>query len=261
MKFILNLMLKSRIILQVVFGLQLVFQKIQKWFIFNKQKIFFSNNIIFKGDDSVVICKFVQASAPSVESYYNRAQATPYIIDRTNPTLGITNAIVIVEDNIFTCNFTRQKTIVGGSSMYFDLNNKYHIIGAYGEMYQICTDDQFQHIYFICYFFFFIDLDPHESTIASSDFIFQPVVYQTTTTASQLIGLVIYKRKKMKFFFIYFFLSRQLTVELTMNVLENRKIVLMTIVKWFINGKKQMKILLTLNLVLKSRIILQIVFG
>ena len=94
--------------------------------------IFNSFYLIQKGDDCVVMCKHVASEGKSsIEHYYNVEEARPNVLDPNNPTVGLSDPSVITNDGFLTCKFTRLKRN-DTLNHYFDLHNKFYILGAYG---------------------------------------------------------------------------------------------------------------------------------
>jgi hypothetical protein len=85
------------------------------------------------GNDCVCLCKIVN-NVPSVEHYYNSGKSRPSLLDGSRPSVGITNPIVKVENEVMTCSFTRAKRFAGLTN-YFDISsNKYNILHARGAI-------------------------------------------------------------------------------------------------------------------------------
>ena len=67
-----------------------------------------------------------------VEHYYNIKKSTPVVLDSSNPTVGLTNAVISTNNGFLTCKFNRIKK---NSSVknYFDLDKNYYVLGASGS--------------------------------------------------------------------------------------------------------------------------------
>lgn len=118
----------------MTFGQQSVFQKTIKWlrflkFLKNLKSQTFNYTKFVKGDDGVVVCK----SDGTIDQRYNPG-AYPKLLDSSKPSIGISDPVVKRSDGWLICSFKRLKQL-NNVTHYFDLNNKYFILGAYGEMY------------------------------------------------------------------------------------------------------------------------------
>lgn len=83
------------------------------------------------GNDNSIICK----SSGDVGHYYNPVHETPYLLSSENPTIGLNDNSVTLNNSIITCKFKRLKrdeTIEN----YFDLNETYYILAALGTLKQ-----------------------------------------------------------------------------------------------------------------------------
>lgn len=85
-----------------------------------------------KGSDDVALCKITSAGIGSVEHYYNFGKS-PRLLDSSNPSIGFSNTSVTYIDGIFTCSFTRVKTISNVAN-YFNLNSQYYLLTARGNL-------------------------------------------------------------------------------------------------------------------------------
>ena len=67
-----------------------------------------------------------------VEQRYNPSEVTPMLLDSNNPSIGLSNQNTSLSNGWLTCSFTRLKSnnLVAN---YFDLNNQYYILAAYGS--------------------------------------------------------------------------------------------------------------------------------
>ena len=93
-------------------------------------KIIISKLNLIKNPTNVVICKS-NFNESSVEHYYNYGYtSTPFLA--SNPTIGIKNAVIAVENNHLVCNFTRNN--FENEENYFKITNntKTKLIAAYG---------------------------------------------------------------------------------------------------------------------------------
>lgn len=79
------------------------------------------------GDDGVVACK----SNGRVDHYYNTNEYRPRMLVQSEPSIGIFDSKVQLNDNIFSCSFKRK--IKNDSVLnYFDLNTAYYVLSASG---------------------------------------------------------------------------------------------------------------------------------
>jgi len=85
------------------------------------------------GDDDVIICKKSSTMGDSVEHFFNSGRFTPSLLDFSEPSIGITNARVLLNEGFLICSFNREKTSAR-SSNYFDLNKSYFVLAAQGSL-------------------------------------------------------------------------------------------------------------------------------
>lgn len=85
------------------------------------------NIVFFKSDDGVCLCK----STGTVDQRYNKKKLAPNLIDNNNPSVGLTNINVKLENGWLKCSFKRTKKNIDVAN-YFDLNSNYYILAAYG---------------------------------------------------------------------------------------------------------------------------------
>ncbi len=91
------------------------------------------------GNDCVCVCRINQDVSISVEHHYNpNKYQRPELIAEDDPSIGITNASVLITDDKMICSFSRLKSIPGNNK-YFDLNapNAFYLLlakGPIGEM-------------------------------------------------------------------------------------------------------------------------------
>jgi hypothetical protein len=87
-----------------------------------------------KGYDNVVACK----SSGVANHYYNPDSHNPSrLLDRSEPSVGISNVSVIQDGSVMVCRFERRKKYPITNAVnaeYFDLNKKYYILAAYGDL-------------------------------------------------------------------------------------------------------------------------------
>ncbi|CAF0843835.1 unnamed protein product [Brachionus calyciflorus] len=84
------------------------------------------------GNDDVIICKNTPAEK-SVQHLFNFGKFTPSLLDSRRPDLGISDPRVITNNNFIICSLTREKSIPGVEN-YFDLNKKFHVLAALGQV-------------------------------------------------------------------------------------------------------------------------------
>jgi hypothetical protein len=83
------------------------------------------------GNDCVCVCK-IQNNIPSVEHNYNIGKSSS-LLDSRNPSVGISNQSVKIENGKITCSFTREKSLPNINN-YFSLTNaNYYILHANGR--------------------------------------------------------------------------------------------------------------------------------
>jgi len=76
------------------------------------------------------LCK-IRNSVGSVEHYYTNGKMTPSLLDVSNPSIGISNAQVKVDNGMMTCSFSR--AIANDKVInYFNLSNQFYLLGAKG---------------------------------------------------------------------------------------------------------------------------------
>ena len=79
---------------------------------------------------SVVVCQSLPNSR-SVRHFYNNGYSVE-LLDLDQPTLGLSNSALIIDQDKLTCIFTRQNS--NSNSKYFDLNAKTpYVIAAFGQ--------------------------------------------------------------------------------------------------------------------------------
>lgn len=82
---------------------------------------------------NVVMCKS-RTSGVSIEHYYNSFYFSSPLV-ASNPTIGISNAMVQVLNGSLVCSLTRDNT--NSAQNYYQINSnltKYYIIAAYGSL-------------------------------------------------------------------------------------------------------------------------------
>ena len=68
-----------------------------------------------------------------VQHYYNSNLKSPSLLLPSNPTIGLSNANISINNRVLSCLVTRQKNITGFSK-YFDISTKqYYLLAAYGQ--------------------------------------------------------------------------------------------------------------------------------
>ncbi len=78
-----------------------------------------------------MVCK----STGSVENYYNPNGRNPSrLVDASNPSIGISNISITQNGAILICRFQRKKKYPRSSPQYFDLNDEYYVLGAFGDI-------------------------------------------------------------------------------------------------------------------------------
>ncbi len=89
-------------------------------------------DFIKKGDDNSYICKSFGGKT-SVEHYFNEGSFSPYHLLKSNPTVGLSEALVKENDGTMKCSFTRQNKIPEVAN-YFELPGQYNVLLAYGPI-------------------------------------------------------------------------------------------------------------------------------
>ncbi|CAF0757395.1 unnamed protein product [Brachionus calyciflorus] len=84
------------------------------------------------GDDSVVACKYKSDKEISVESYFNDGKM-PVLLNENNPSEGLKNSSITIDQNFLICSFERSKT-VSNFKNFFDLNQNYYLLMAKGKL-------------------------------------------------------------------------------------------------------------------------------
>ncbi len=85
------------------------------------------------GNDDVIICKKSATMGDSVEHFFNSGRFTPSLLDFSEPSIGITNARVLLNEGFLICSFNREKTNAR-SPNYFDLNKSFYVLSAQGSL-------------------------------------------------------------------------------------------------------------------------------
>lgn len=78
------------------------------------------------------MCKHTKNSN-TIEHYYNEGPYTPQVLDKSNATVGLSNPVIIMDNNFLTCKFTRVKKNAAVDH-YFDLNDNFYILAAHGPI-------------------------------------------------------------------------------------------------------------------------------
>ncbi|XP_069126728.1 uncharacterized protein [Argopecten irradians] len=82
------------------------------------------------GTDSVAEC-IMENGFLEVQHSYNHDDKTNHVL--AEPGIGISNAEGRLENGLFTCRFTREKSVPGHTNI-FDLNSDYHLMFAEGQV-------------------------------------------------------------------------------------------------------------------------------
>jgi hypothetical protein len=82
-------------------------------------------------DDAVTLCRIVNDTNRAVETYYNTGKNRSSLIDEKNPSLGISNQAISLENGILTCSFRKLKSIAD-SYQYFDMRKEYYLLFGRG---------------------------------------------------------------------------------------------------------------------------------
>jgi hypothetical protein len=86
------------------------------------------------GDDCVVMCQHDSSqNIDKVEHYFNVKKETPIVLNPSEPTVGLSNSAISVNNGFMTCKFNRIKKNSQVKN-YFDLNNKFYALGASGAI-------------------------------------------------------------------------------------------------------------------------------
>jgi hypothetical protein len=88
-----------------------------------------------KGEDDVVLCQ-VNNDVQNIHHYHNpsiESGQKTILLDVQNPSLGLSDLRISIDDNILTCGLSRKNKIANNEN-YFDASKmKYHLLFAYGE--------------------------------------------------------------------------------------------------------------------------------
>lgn len=89
--------------------------------------------MFIKGGASVVVCKFGD-NGNAIEHYYNEG-LNPIYLDSSNPTIGLKNMNISVENSVYKCSFSRDNSNSNPNYFQVDSNTKYcYMLGAYGDI-------------------------------------------------------------------------------------------------------------------------------
>jgi hypothetical protein len=83
------------------------------------------------GNDCVCVCK-IHNNIPSVEHNYNTGKSSS-LLDSRNPSVGISNQSVKIENGMITCSFTREKNLPNINNYFALTNDNYYILHANGR--------------------------------------------------------------------------------------------------------------------------------
>jgi hypothetical protein len=73
-------------------------------------------------------------SSDSVQNYFNPGGSDPsQKVDASNPSLALSNVEITKNGNWLVCKFQRLKKYSVLNTKYFDLNNQYYVLAAYGS--------------------------------------------------------------------------------------------------------------------------------
>jgi hypothetical protein len=76
------------------------------------------------------MCKIAN-SIGSVEHYYTSGKSRPSLLDASNPSIGLSNVQVRVDNEMMTCSFSRAIE-TGSVANYFNTNNPFYLLLAKG---------------------------------------------------------------------------------------------------------------------------------
>jgi hypothetical protein len=68
-----------------------------------------------------------------VQHYQNQGKVQPLLLNSNNPVIGLSNSTVTTSNGWLICSFSRQISLPTQSN-YFDLNNPYYLLAAYGNL-------------------------------------------------------------------------------------------------------------------------------
>jgi len=132
---------------------------------------------------NVVICQSLPNSQ-SVRHFYNNGYSVE-LLDSDQPTLGLSNTALLIDQDKLTCTFTRQNS--NANSKYFDLNSKApYVVAAYGENYDSGCLISLPNLLFLVALniLFKIDIGYHTKKEASKNTISFSVVESTTSSST-----------------------------------------------------------------------------
>ena len=81
------------------------------------------------GDDDVVVCK----TTNQVSHYRTIGHVEPVLLNPFEPAIGLSNMKIESDRGWLICSFTRLNKLENEPN-YFDLNNNYHVLAAYGNL-------------------------------------------------------------------------------------------------------------------------------
>ena len=84
------------------------------------------------GDDNAVLC-LNSPSLVRIGQYYSPNKSRPFLIDDSQPSLGLSLMKIQTRDDFLSCSFRRVKSN-DSNKFYFDLNNQFNILAAYGML-------------------------------------------------------------------------------------------------------------------------------
>jgi hypothetical protein len=86
--------------------------------------------IQLKGDDCVLVCSFSKLGN-NVWHMYNNGYGSPTYLHKTNPSIGISDALLTIYDGAVNCTFKRIMSM-NNLTNYFDITNSYYLLFAKG---------------------------------------------------------------------------------------------------------------------------------
>lgn len=91
------------------------------------------NDLPIMDKANVVVCQSLPNNK-SVRHFYNNGYMGVELLDSDQPTLGLSNSALLIDQDKLTCMFTRQNS--NANSKYFDLDNKDpYVVAAFGKNY------------------------------------------------------------------------------------------------------------------------------
>lgn len=79
-------------------------------------------------------CQIFDNSTFRVVQMYNQYHQEPILLDKNDPSVGISDQSIQFKDGKVSCSFRRQKFIDRELSIYFDMSEEYYVLMAFGKL-------------------------------------------------------------------------------------------------------------------------------